>query len=54
MNNFLSELIRDEDTVRQFEREYYLNLKPEKLIKPEPPKPVFQFGLLPAPIKGGR
>jgi len=51
---FLSNLIKDESTVKKFELEYYQNVKPEKLIQPEPPKPVFQFGLLPAPIKGGR
>jgi len=44
---FLSDLIQSEDAVKQFEREYYLNIKPEKLVKPEPVKPVFQFGLLP-------
>jgi len=49
---FLSNLIKDETSVKQFEREYYENICPEKLIKPEPPKPTFQFGVLPK--KGGR
>ena len=49
---FLENLIKDESTVKQFEQEYYLNIKPEKLIEPEPVKPVFCFGTL--PIKGGR
>jgi len=49
---FLSDLIQSEDAVKSFEREYYENIYPEKLIKPEPPKPVFQFGVLPK--KGGR
>ena len=46
---FLENLIKDESTVKQFEQEYYLNIKPEKLVKPKSP---FQFGLLPMPIKG--
>ena len=44
---FLSDLIKNETTVKSFEREYYENIYPEKLIKPEQPKPVFQFGALP-------
>ena len=51
---FLEYLIRDESTVKQFEREYYLNICPEKLIKQEPMKPEFQFGVLPAKTKGCR
>jgi len=49
---FLENLIKDESTVKQFEREYYLNIKPEKLVELEPVKPAFCFGAL--PIKGGR
>jgi len=49
---FLENLIKDESTVKQFEREYYLNIKPEKLVELEPVKPVFCFGAL--PIKAGR
>jgi len=44
---FLSNLIKDETSVKQFEREYYESIYPEKLIQPEPPKPVFHFGILP-------
>jgi len=46
---FLENLIKDESSVKQFEREYYLNICPAKLEKP---KPTLQFGLLPMPIKG--
>ena len=51
---FLQDLIKDEETVKSFTREYYENICPEKLaeVKPEPEQ--FQFGLLPAPIKGCR
>jgi len=51
---FLQDLIESEDTVKQFEREYYLNIKPQKLAEVRPEPEQFQFGLLPAPIKGCR
>jgi len=49
MGTFLSELIKDEAAVKQFEREYYENICPEKLVKHEPAKPVFEFGLIREP-----
>jgi len=49
---FLENLIKDESTVKSFEHEYYLNIKPEKLVEVEP-ESVFCFGQLPAPINGG-
>jgi len=47
---FLDNLIKDETHMMAFLTEYYLNIRPEKLIKPETEQ--FQFGLL--PIKGGQ
>ena len=52
METFLSELIKDEEKAKLFIKEYYFNIKPEKLVEPEPVKPVFCFGAL--PIKAGR
>jgi len=49
---FLENLIKDESTVKSFEREYYQNICPAKLEKAEPVKLAFQFGLLLMPIKG--